>query len=100
MHHREHREMKSSFSVTSVVSLFLLLAAPAQADDTLSGRDIYEGRCAGVCHQSPPQHAFKEKQWRVVLGTMQKRMRAQGQPPLSEAETEALLAWLLAEKPQ
>ncbi len=64
--------------------------------DGLSGSDLYEGRCAGACHQSPPLRALSPKQWRVVLATMQKRMVSRNIPQLTDDETEVLLQYLTA----
>lgn len=62
--------------------------------DGLSGRDIYEGRCAGACHQSPPLRSLTKVQWRIVVSTMQKRMSSRDITPLTDEEVEVLLQYL------
>lgn len=68
--------------------------------DGLSGSELYEGRCAGACHQSPPLRALSPKQWRVVLATMQKRMSSRDMVQLTVEETEVLLQYLTGKSPK
>jgi cytochrome c5 len=58
------------------------------------GKDIYENFCANACHQIPVPGRLKPKQWRVVLNTMQVRMKSAGMTPLTEEQIEQVLAYL------
>lgn len=73
-----------------------LAAGAAAADDLETGRQLFEARCGGGCHQLPEPASLKPSQWPLVLQTMQKRMRQFGMPPLTDAEYDAVLAYLVA----
>jgi len=87
-----------------ITLIIVLLTAPSavasesQLPNGLTGKDIYEGRCAGACHQSPPLRALSRNQWRVVLKTMRKRMESREMEPLSQEENEMLLNFLTGER--
>ncbi len=61
---------------------------------TMDGQEIYEGRCAGICHQSPPVRALSKQQWQIVIDTMNKRMQSRQMEPLTDDERAALVAYL------
>lgn len=73
-----------------------LLAGAAAAGDLETGRQLFETRCGVGCHQLPEPASLKSAQWQLVLQTMQKRMRQFGMPPLTEAEYDAVLSYLVA----
>ena len=80
-----------------VVLLFGL--GPVQGDKIDSaaagiGGQVFDSRCANVCHQAPAARRLKPKQWRIVLNTMQVRMQSIGMPPLTEEQIDHLLAYL------
>jgi len=67
-------------------------------DETVAERDAYakslfEGRCQ-MCHQLPEPGMLTQKQWKLILTTMQQRMQHASVPPLTEDETERLLEYL------
>lgn len=75
-----------------------LLTTPAWADAELAaGQAIFDQYCAGACHQAPVPERLSANQWRVVLKTMQKRMRSRGMEPLTEQETAKVFRYLTAE---
>ncbi|MCW8831635.1 MAG: hypothetical protein OQK32_08975 [Gammaproteobacteria bacterium] len=62
--------------------------------EALTGEDIFTTYCADACHQAPDRSRLKPKQWRVVLNTMQTRMKSAGRPQLTEDQTKRLLEYL------
>ncbi|MGE0371098.1 MAG: hypothetical protein AB7Q01_04330 [Gammaproteobacteria bacterium] len=74
----------------------VLLAGAASADGPETGRRLFEARCGAGCHQLPEPDSLTPAQWPRVLQTMQKRMQRFGMPPLTEAEYDAVLAYLVA----
>lgn len=73
-----------------------LLAGAASADGPETGRELFEARCGAGCHQLPEPGSLTPAQWPLVLQTMQKRMQRFGMTPLTEAEYDAVLAYLIA----
>ena len=65
--------------------------------ETLTGEEIFTTFCADACHQAPDRSRLRPKQWRVVLNTMQTRMKSSGRSPLTEDQTKRLLDYLSAE---
>jgi len=82
----------------SPIIFFLLFSATLLADgtdvDIAAGKMIYNSYCAQACHQAPAANRLRPKQWRVVLNTMQKRMRSSGMSPLTDIELENVYAYL------
>ena len=76
-----------------IMMLICLLAFSGMAMANEEGKRIFETRC-GTCHQLPEPAMLKAKQWRLVLLTMQKRMRQSGFPPLSDEEFSLVLNYL------
>ena len=66
-------------------------------DEALSGEEIFTTFCADACHQAPDRSRLRPKQWRVVLNTMQVRMKSSGRSPLTEDQTKRLLDYLSQE---
>lgn len=64
---------------------------------TLTGEEIFKTSCANACHQAPDRSRLKPKQWRVVLNTMQVRMKSAGRTQLTEDQTKLLLEYLSKE---
>lgn len=73
-------------------------ALQADAADVQAGAEIFEQRCAGLCHQAPAARQLKPQQWRIVLNTMQTRMEHAGMTPLSEQELEQVFRYLTASR--
>ena len=78
----------------------LLTAVPlfvVQADETSSveAEVLFTARCA-MCHQLPEPGMLKPKQWKLILGTMQQRMRQANLPQLQAQESEMILEYLTA----
>ena len=65
--------------------------------DALSGEEIFTTVCADACHQAPDRSRLRPKQWRVVLNTMQVRMKSAGRTPLTEDQNKQLLKYLSKE---
>ncbi len=76
------------------LTLALLLPAVAMAEGSDAGRQLFETRCADVCHDVPALDSLSPKQWRHVLATMQKRMKSAGMDPLTEQELEQLYRYI------
>jgi len=73
----------------------VLSVTSAMADDQLvAGEKIFHQYCDGACHQAPVPERLSSKQWKVVLKTMQKRMRSKGIEPLSEEQTQQVYRYL------
>lgn len=62
-----------------------------------TGEKIFTTFCADACHQAPDPSRLKPKQWRVVLNTMQVRMKSAGGTPLTEDQNKQLLEYLSKE---
>jgi len=82
-------------------SLFWLLVVPVahaqNANDPISqGEALFKARCTEQCHQTPKADHLSAKQWRVVLSTMQTRMKQSGMPPMSERQVELILKYVSA----
>lgn len=73
------------------------VAATETESDTLTGQEIFTTYCADACHQAPDRSRLRPKQWRVVLNTMQVRMKSAGRPQLTEDQTKKLLDYLSKE---
>ena len=65
--------------------------------DTKAGEEIFNTICADACHQAPDRSRLRPRQWRVVLNTMQTRMKSAGRVPLNEEQTKLLLVYLSQE---
>lgn len=80
------------------VAVIFLLGGPVYADEqseaVAAGKQIFDTRCADLCHQTPSAGRLSAKQWRVVLNTMQVRMKTAGMPPLTDEEFEQVLEYL------
>ena len=76
-----------------IIVFFCLLAFSGMGMADEEGKQIFESRC-GICHQLPEPAMLKAKQWRLVLMTMQKRMKKNGLPQLSEEEFDRVLKYL------
>ena len=82
------------------ILVLVLAMTPAWADeDWAAGEAIFEQTCAGACHGAPVPERLSANQWRVVLKTMQKRMRSRGMEPLTEQQTAQVFRYLTEEKP-
>ena len=71
--------------------------APAQSE-SVSADDaeaLFTGRCA-MCHQLPEPGMLKPKQWKLILVTMQQRMKQANVPPLQAQEHDMILEYLTA----
>lgn len=82
---------------TTLPLIFLLLAAPSLYAEDLEkgeGKELFELRCGGMCHQLPEPKMLKAKQWRMILGVMQQRMKQKGIEPLSDEEFETIFGYL------
>jgi len=69
-------------------------SAPEPVSETSAGQEIYNNYCANACHQAPQPARLKPKQWRVVLNTMQVRMKSAGKPQLTEEQLAQILDYL------
>lgn len=82
----------------SLLLVVLASRALAAEDEKISqGAALFESRCAGVCHQIPDVEQLTEKQWQVVLNTMQLRMKQFGMAPLNAEEYETILYYLASQ---
>lgn len=81
-------------SLSLITLVFIVTTASAEDAAHQEGKQIFEQRCADICHQTPEVGLLNAKQWRVVLNTMQKRMRAAGMPPLTQEELQQVLNYL------
>ncbi|MFC1588864.1 hypothetical protein ACFL3P_01180, partial [Pseudomonadota bacterium] len=63
-----------------------------------AGQEIFTTTCADACHQAPDRSRLRPKQWRVVLNTMQTRMKSAGRTPLTEEQNKLLLDYLSQEE--
>ncbi len=70
---------------------FSLCTGPLLAAD--DAKLLFETRCV-ACHALPDPESLGEKQWLVVLKTMQKRMREKGHAELTEAEFKKIYCYL------
>ncbi len=91
--------MKYSLIIFTLLFSSTLFASDAKNDNetTLSGEEIFTTYCADACHQAPDRSRLRPKQWRVVLNTMQVRMKSAGRPQLTEDQTKSLLDYLSKE---
>ena len=93
--------MKYSLIIFSLLYSGVLYASEAtdvETDgETLTGQEIFTTFCADACHQAPDRSRLRPKQWRVVLNTMQTRMKSAGRSPLTEDQTTRLLDYLSKE---
>jgi len=64
------------------------------AGDSVEGRELFQVRCGDVCHQLPEPGVFKAGQWKLVLGTMEKRMGHIDMKPLDDEELRVILGYL------
>ena len=78
-------------SVLILSALLLCNSLYADEPQSVVGKDIFEGYCANACHQTPKATGLNNKQWQVVINTMQKRMKSAGIPPLTQGEQKLLL---------
>lgn len=86
------------FSLLFSSALFASETTETKSDvDALSGEEIFTTECADACHQAPDRSRLKPKQWRVVLNTMQVRMKSAGRTPLTENQNKRLLEYLSQE---
>jgi len=86
------------FTLLFSSALFASEATDVKSDnETLSGEEIFTTYCADACHQAPDRSRLRPKQWRVVLNTMQVRMKSAGRPQLTEDQTKLLLDYLSKE---
>lgn len=75
------------------------LAETSVNDDNIKvGKQIFNTNCSNICHQTPAAKRLKPKQWRIVLNTMQIRMRGIGMPKLSEQQLNQVFDYLQSEK--
>ena len=65
----------------------------SSADSRNIGEILFQGRCQ-MCHQLPEPGMLRPNQWKLILVVMQQRMQQAGIPPLTEEETELVLAYL------
>ena len=65
--------------------------------NTQTGEEIFNSYCADACHQAPNRNRLRPNQWRVVLKTMQTRMKSKGMMPLNEEQNKHLLSYLSQE---
>ena len=93
--------MKYSLMIFSLLISGTLYASDTNDTETagekLTGEEVFKTSCADACHQAPDRSRLKPKQWRVVLNTMQVRMKSAGRTPLTEDETRLLLDYLSEE---
>ncbi|MCK4705616.1 MAG: hypothetical protein KAT90_09060 [Gammaproteobacteria bacterium] len=93
--------MKYSLIIFSLLfsnALFASETTETKSDiDALRGEEIFTTVCADACHQAPDRSRLKPKQWRVVLNTMQVRMKSAGRTPLTENQNKRLLEYLSQE---
>lgn len=89
--------IKYSLIILSLLFSNLLYAADESAANIKSGEEIFKTICADACHQAPDRSRLRPKQWRVVLNTMQVRMKSAGRPQLTEDQTKLLLEYLSKE---
>lgn len=83
------------FSLLFSSALFASETIDTKSDaDALSGEEIFTTFCNDACHQAPDRSRLKPKQWRVVLNTMQVRMKSAGRTPLTENQNKRLLEYL------
>ena len=84
--------MKIVFAILTTIVLF----SPSgyAATNNSNGKQLFEVRCGGLCHQLPEPDMLKAKQWRKVILTMQKRMQQSGMPALNQTEFNDLLQYL------
>ena len=86
------------FSLLFSSALFASETTGAETNrETLTGEEIFTTVCADACHQAPDRSRLKPKQWRVVLNTMQVRMKSAGRIPLTENQNKRLLKYLSQE---
>lgn len=85
--------------VLAAIAFLAVLAATAAwpGDREEEAKGILQMRCTGTCHQTPLAAHLSERQWRVVLNTMQKRMEAAGMVPMTEHEFDVLLDYLVSQ---
>lgn len=83
-------------SITLSIIFLLLSALPLIAEDLEKGegKELFELRCGGMCHQLPDPEMLKVKQWRMILGVMQQRMKQKGIEPLTDEELETIFGYL------
>ena len=93
--------MKYSLIIFSLLfsnALFASETTGAETNsETLTGEEIFTTVFADACHQAPDRSRLKPKQWRVVLNTMQVRMKSAGRIPLTENQNKRLLKYLSQE---
>lgn len=87
-----------------LLSVLLLAGAGTvqAADDGLSemeaqGKELFEFRCGGVCHQLPEPDMLTPSKWKRLLELMQKRMQQADMPPLDEEEFAQVHAYLASQ---
>ncbi|KPK37564.1 MAG: hypothetical protein AMJ69_11130 [Gammaproteobacteria bacterium SG8_47] len=87
--------MGRSLIVAAMLSSPIATVAAGSGETSVAdGKQLFETRCGGLCHQLPEPGMLRAKQWTRVLETMQLRMRQVGMPPLSEAELSRVSAYL------
>ncbi len=81
--------------IRTLCSLLLCLTSVSvmAASESEQGEQLFQSRCA-LCHALPEPDMLNASQWRVVLGTMQKRMQQAGMSPLSGEELERVFVHL------
>jgi len=93
--------IKYSLTIFSLLISSTLFASETTdvetGSETLTGEEIFTTVCADACHQAPDRSRLRPKQWRVVLNTMQVRMKSAGRTPLTEDQNKRLLEYLSQE---
>lgn len=83
-------------AITLSLILLFLTTLPLSAEENEKGKakEMFELRCKDMCHQLPEPKMLKAKQWRMILGVMQLRMKQKGIEPLSDEEFEIIFGYL------
>lgn len=79
--------------ITIIIILFFIMATfrPLQADE---GKELFNLRCGGFCHQLPEPSMLTAKQWRMIMTVMQQRMKQKGIDQLTDEEFETIFIYL------